>query len=203
MFEFVKADLRRAEKGYPARPFLGNFFALYLTDRGFRAVMLYRLANWLYRTGTPWLPKLITAHAVGKTGAEIRPKATIGPGLVIKHPVGVVIGDGAKIGADCTLLQGVTIGERYSPGLEARYPTVGSRVTVCANAAILGPVSLGDDVVVGANAVVLSDVPTRALAVGVPARTIQREEFLACSQPSGSETAGCQLHPAMAGLLHQ
>jgi len=106
------------------------------------------------------------------TGAEFLVGCRIGPGLVVRHPQGIVIGSGSIVGSDCTILHRVTVGERYGDGIDPRhrYPTVGARVVIGAGAALLGGIDVGDDAVIGANAVVLQDVPAGALAVGVPAR---------------------------------
>ena len=108
------------------------------------------------------------------TGAEIRPECGIGPGLLIQHPSGIVIGSGVVIGARCTLLQNVTLGEKYSHLGGHHYPRLGNNVTVCAGAVVLGSVVLGDDAVIGANSVVLSDVPSGTTAIGAPARIVRR-----------------------------
>ena len=139
---------------------------------GYHAVLFYRLANWLYTKRIPALPEFVTSLALCITGAEILPQACIAPGLVIKHPCGIVIGSGAVIGRDCTILQNVTVGEKLNAAGDHSYPAIGSRVTICAGAVIVGGVSIGDDATIGANAVVLHDVPPGATAVGAPARII-------------------------------
>ena len=142
-------------------------------NNGYHAVLFYRLANWLYIRRIPVLPQLLTSIALCMTGAEIFPQARIAPGLTIKHPGGIVIGSGAKIGRDCTILQNVTLGEKLGASGDHSYPTIGNRVTICAGAVIVGPVTIGDDATIGANAVVLMDVPAGATAVGVPARILR------------------------------
>lgn len=107
------------------------------------------------------------------TGAEFGPGCQIGPGLVVRHPQGIVIGSGAAVGSDCTLLHHVTLGERYGDGSDPdhEYPTVGSRVVIGAGAVILGGVKVGDDAVIGANAVVIKNVGPAEVATGVPAKS--------------------------------
>ena len=144
----------------------------YFTRPGFKAVALFRLANWCAEKRLPIIPSLLVSHAVHTTGAEIQPRAMIGPGLLLRHPVGIVIGGGAVVGRNCTILQNVTLGERYGPTDGHRYPTLGNNVTVCAGACILGECHIGDNVMIGANAVVISDIPSGATAVGVPARVV-------------------------------
>lgn len=139
---------------------------------GFRAVVLYRAASWFWVKGTRYVPEILTAYSVSKTGAEIRPGAKIGPGLLVRHPVGIVVGGRAVIGRSCTLLQGVTLGEKYSRGAELACPTLGDNVTICAGAMILGGISIGDNAIVGANAVVLKDLPSNSVCAGVPAEVL-------------------------------
>jgi serine O-acetyltransferase len=112
---------------------------------------------------------LFQRHAIHVTGADIQPTAIIGPGLLIHHPVGIVIGCGAIVGGHCTILQNATIGEKYALNDIHKYPTLGNNVTVCAGACIIGPCQIGDNSIVGANAVVFSDVPPDSTAVGIPA----------------------------------
>lgn len=108
------------------------------------------------------------------TGADISWESRIAPGLVLHHPTGVVIGDGVRIGPRCEIQQGVTIGARSPDGSDARAGVIGADVVIGAGARILGAVQVGDRSVIGANAVVLTDVPADSIAVGVPARSRAR-----------------------------
>lgn len=167
MIHNVKEDwarLRHERFYHAAIQIIGN--------NGYHAVVLYRLASWFYTKRIPIVPHVLTSMALCFTGAEVLPQARIGGGLVIKHPAGIVIGSGAVIGCHCTLLQNVTIGEKLGDGGEHSYPTIGHGVTICAGAVILGSVTVGDGAMIGANSVVLCDVPAGATAVGVPARVI-------------------------------
>jgi serine O-acetyltransferase len=155
----------------------------YFSDVGFKAVLLFRIASALVANGYPRAAKILSAYAVAKTGAEILPGALVGPGFVIKHPVGIVVGTGARLGCNCTLLQSVTVGEKYSPDGRHEYPRIGDDVTILAGAILLGGISVGSGSVVGANAVVLADVPPNVTVVGAPARIIS---FRSAS-PSRSE----------------
>lgn len=139
-----------------------------LLDNGFQALIAYRLGHTLKRWGIPFLPAVCRRLSIAFCGIDILPQAEIGGGCYIPHGVGLVIGGASVVGEDCTLLQGVTLGE-------ARFdsdacPRVGSRVTIGAGAKLLGAITVGDEAFIGAGAVVLEDVPPRHLAVGVPAR---------------------------------
>jgi serine O-acetyltransferase len=153
-----------------------------LTYAGFWALLSHRIAHFLRALGLPLLPRLAQAAARFATGVDIHPGARIGAGLFIDHGMGTVIGETAEIGTDVTLLHQVTLGARGGsrpdpPG--RRHPVLGDRVTVGAGAKLLGPIRIGDDARIGANAVVLSDVPEGATAVGVPARIVPRAADLA------------------------
>jgi serine O-acetyltransferase len=139
------------------------------------AVALHRLAHPLYKRNVPILPRLISQIARFFTGIEIHPGATIGKGLFIDHGMGVVIGETAEIGDNVTLYQGVTLG---GTGKERgkRHPTLGNNVLVGVGAKILGAINIGDNVRIGANSVVLKDVPHNTTAVGIPARVVAYRE---------------------------
>ena len=146
---------------------------LILANPGVQAVLLLRIQIALQAAGHHRLARVLSLANLRLTGAEFDTGCRVGGGLVLRHPLGVVIGSGAKIGEDCTILHGVTLGERYGDGtdLSHRYPTLGARVVVGAGAAILGGISVGDDVVVGANAVVVRNVHAGDTVVGVPAKS--------------------------------
>jgi serine O-acetyltransferase len=139
---------------------------------GFHAMVSHRFAHRLWNMGFKWLARL-TSH-VGRwlTGIEIHPGARIGRRFFIDHGMGVVIGETAEIGDDCTLYHGVTLGgTTWNKG--KRHPTLGNGVVVGAGAKILGPVTVGDGAKIGSNAVVVRDVPQGATAIGIPARIIE------------------------------
>ena len=148
---------------------------------GLHALWAHRLTHRMWRVPVLRLPaRLISQATRAATGVEIHPGATIGRRLFIDHGMGVVIGQTAVVGDDVVLFHSVTLGGRsMTPG--KRHPTVGDRVVVGAGAKILGPVWIGDDAQIGANAVVVKDVPAGAVAVGVPAKVrqttaVEREE---------------------------
>ena len=155
----------------PRRRTLGS----HLNPR-FATVVLIRLAQRAHAKGWGRLAKLFSLFNVIIFGIEVPPRLAIGPGLVIPHANGIVVGAGA-IGSDVTIYQGVTFGA----GLAdfdydmARRPIVEDGVIVTAGAKVIGPVRLGAGAIVGANAVVIKDIPSNMLAVGVPARALPRE----------------------------
>jgi len=140
---------------------------------GFHAVIAYRIAHKLHIHGYLLPARLISQTAKLLTGIEIHPGATIGKGLFIDHGSGVVIGETAEIGDNCTLYQGVTLGGT-GKDIGKRHPTLGNNVMVGAGAKILGPFRVGDNCKIAANAVVLSEVPDDSTAVGIPARVVKR-----------------------------
>jgi serine O-acetyltransferase len=154
-----------------------TFIRCYFAHRGFRAVVYYRLSRYLMMKGFRFLPSMIKARSISITGAEIAFEAEIGPGLVITHPVGVVVGSRVRIGKNCTLMQGVTIGEKWSEISGKRVPVVGDEVIIGTGSKILGGVTVGDKVFVGANSVVIGDVPAGKVVAGIPARILVKKEL--------------------------
>lgn len=145
-----------------------------LLDAGFQAVLLHRMAHALLRWGIPLLPALCRRLSIAFCGVDILPHARIGGGLIIPHSPGIVVGGRTVIGQDCTLLQGVTLGEARFDELDC--PHLGDRVTVGAGAQVLGGITIGDDVLIGAGSVVLSSVAKGTAVAGVPARKIRGED---------------------------
>lgn len=143
-----------------------------LTYAGFHALLAYRISHYLKSMGVPFLPRAISQLARWVTGVEIHPAAKIGTGFFIDHGMGVVIGETAEIGDYVTLFQGVTLG---GTGKERgkRHPTLGNHVVVGAGAKILGGITIGDNVKIGANSVVLKNVPPNSTVIGVPGRVIK------------------------------
>ena len=140
-----------------------------LASPGLHAIWAHRLAHQLWqRPGLKVAARLLSQLSRSLTGVEIHPGAVIGRRFFIDHGMGVVIGETAEVGDDVMIYHGVTLGGR-SLRREKRHPTVGSRVTIGAGARILGPVYIGDDVQIGANSVVVKDIPAGAIATGVPA----------------------------------
>ena len=150
-------------------PAARNTLEILLTYAGLHALIGYRLAHALERLHVPLLPRLIMSVVRWLTGIEIHPAATIGRGLFIDHGMGVVIGETAVIGKNVTLFQGVTLG---GTGKERgkRHPTIGDHVVVGTGAKVLGNITVGASSMIGANAVVIRDVPEHSTVVGVPGR---------------------------------
>ena len=166
MFETLKSDLNAYMERDPAAR---SRFEIYFLYSGFKAVRAYRRANWFYRHNMKFIARWISQNARRRTGVEIHPGATIGSGLVIDHGMGVVIGETTEIGNDCTIYQNVTLGGTGKDHGK-RHPTLGNNVLVGTGAKVLGPFKVGDNARIAAGAVVLSEVPENATAVGVPAR---------------------------------
>ena len=139
---------------------------------GLHALLAHRLAHALYGAGVPLAPRLIAAAARSLTGIEIHPAAIIGERFVIDHGMGVVIGETADIGNDVTLYQGVTLGGTgFATG--KRHPTVQDNVTIGSGAKLLGPITIGHGAKIGANSVVITDVPANSTVVGVPGHPVR------------------------------
>jgi serine O-acetyltransferase len=143
-----------------------------LTYAGFHALLLYRFAHWMWEKHIPFVPRALSQFARFITGIEIHPGATIGSGLFIDHGMGVVIGETAELGDNVTLFQGVTLGGTGKQRGK-RHPTLGSHVVVGAGAKVLGPIIIGDYVKIGANSVVLQDVPDHSTVVGIPGKIVR------------------------------
>jgi serine O-acetyltransferase len=139
---------------------------------GIHALLAYRLAHALYLAGVPLLPRVISMLTRALTGIEIHPAARIGQGLFIDHGIGVVIGETADIGNDVTLYQGVTLGGTgFATG--KRHPTVQDNVTIGSGAKLLGPITIGHGAKIGANSVVITDVPANSTVVGNPGHPVR------------------------------
>ena len=167
----VREDLEAAQARDPAARSVGRLEML-LTYAGVQALLVHRVSHALHSAGVPLLPRLLAYLTTAVTGVEIHPAARIGRGLFIDHGAGVVIGETAEVGDDVTLYQGVTLGGTgFARG--KRHPTVGNEVMVGAGAALLGPIVIGDRCKVGANSVVIHDVPPNSTVVGNPGHPVR------------------------------
>ena len=167
-FASFLADLRAPVERDPAAR---GYLDVLLSYPGLRALTAHRLNHALYRMKVPLLPRFLASVSRFLTGIEIDPGATIGKGVFIDHGMGVVIGETAEVGDGCTIYQGVTLGGTSLQHTK-RHPTLGRDVTVGSGAAILGAIYVGDGARIGANSVVVKDVPANATVVGIPGRVV-------------------------------
>ena len=168
-FRKIKNDFHAALSMDPAAT---SRLEVALTYAGFHALLFYRFAHWLWKKKVPFIPRALSQAARFLTGIEIHPGATIGSGMFIDHGMGVVIGETSEVGDNVTLFQGVTLGGTGKLRGK-RHPTLGSHVVVGAGAKVLGPIEIGDYVKIGANAVVLQDVPDHSTVVGIPGKIVR------------------------------
>jgi len=166
---FLREHIQAIQREDPAAK---SGLEILLCYAGLHAVIIHRVAHWLYQHRLYVPARLISQFARILTGIEIHPGAKIGQRLFIDHGTGVVIGETAEIGDDVLLYQGVTLGGTGNVQGK-RHPTVGNRVVVGTGAKILGDITLGDDVKVGAGSVVVHSVPQGATVVGIPGRVVR------------------------------
>lgn len=171
LFKHLREDVNAVLERDPAARSAAEVLLLY---PGINAVMWHRISHFLYKHNRKFLARWISQVVRFFTGIEIHPGAVIGRRFFIDHGMGVVIGETAVIGDDCTIYQGVTLG---GTGKETgkRHPTLGNNVIVGSGAKVLGPFCVGDNSKIAAGAVVLSEVPPNSTCVGVPARIVKRE----------------------------
>lgn len=162
-------DARNIQRKDPAARSVLEVILLY---PGFHILVYHRIAHWLYEHGHFFLARWVSQHGRHKTGIEIHPGARIGRCLFIDHGMGIVFGETTVIGDNCTIYHGVTLGGT-GKDTGKRHPTLGNNVMVSAGAKVLGPFKVGDNSRIAANAVVLSEIPPEATAVGVPARVVR------------------------------
>jgi len=169
----LRRDFERL-RGVKGRGFWMALLDGLLFDSGYQALVAHRMAHALVRHGVPLLPAVCRRWAIAACGVDILPRADLGGGCIIAHGIGLVVGGRTVIGEDCTLLHGVTLGEARFDELDC--PRLGHRVTVGAGAIVLGGITIGDDALIGAGSVVVSDVPPGAVVAGVPARELARPQ---------------------------
>lgn len=172
MFSQIQEDISSIIERDPAARSRWEVLTCY---PGLHAVVMHRWANACWRAGFKWLGRFVSHIARGLTGIEIHPGATIGRRVFIDHGFGVVIGETAEIGDDCTIYQGVTLGGTSLSKGAKRHPTLGRGAIIGAGAKVLGAFTVGEGAKVGSNAVVVKEVPPGATAVGNPARIIEKE----------------------------
>ena len=168
--DFFKSDVRAAFEKDPA----ANSVVEVLTSYpGIKATLIYRVTHFLWILKIPFVPRFLTDIGCQLTSIDIHPGAKIGKDFFIDHGIGVVIGETTEIGDNVTLYQGVTLGGT-STHRGKRHPTIGNNVVLGAGAKVLGLVTIGNHVRIGANSVVTRDVPDNSVVVGVPGRVISR-----------------------------
>ena len=168
---FFQDEIKATQERDPAARGMVEIILLY---PGLHAIIFYRIANSLWNMKIPLIPRIISQIARFLTGVEIHPGAAIGKGLFIDHGMGVVVGETSIIGNNVTLFQGVTLG---GTGKETgkRHPTLGDNIVVGTGGKILGNITIGDNSYIGANAVVLRDVPANSTVVGVPGHITKQD----------------------------
>lgn len=172
MFDHLKEDISVV---FDRDPAARTHFEILTTYPGVHALLMHRFSHWLWKARLYWLARFMSHIGRGLTGIEIHPGATIGHRVFIDHGMGVVVGETAVIGDDCTLYHGVTLGgTTWNKG--KRHPTLESGVVIGAGAKVLGPITIGAGAKIGSNAVVVKDIPPNATAVGIPARILEEEK---------------------------
>jgi len=170
MFTRMKRDI---EAVFDRDPAARTWYEILVSYPGLHAMWFYRMAHWLWTHRLFWLGRFFSHLGRALSGIEIHPGATIGPGFFIDHGMGVVIGETAEVGTNVTLYHGVTLGgTSWKKG--KRHPTIEDDVVIGAGAKILGPITIGARTRVGANAVVVKDVPPDSVVVGIPGRVTHR-----------------------------
>jgi serine O-acetyltransferase len=191
----VRRDVRAARDRDPAAAGVGSLEILAMWP-GVQAVLAHRVAHALHGAGVPLLPRALSVATRAITGIEIHPAARVGDGLFIDHGSGVVIGETAEIGHDVTMYQGVTLGGTgFATG--KRHPTVEDNVTIGSGAKLLGPITIGHGAKIGANTVVIHDVPPNSTVVGNPGHPVRIEG----RKPEGPDTDWLHLPDPIADAL--
>lgn len=172
MFKKLKEDISIV---FDRDPAARTHLEVLTTYPGVHALIIHRFSHWLWKKHFFWLGRLSSHIGRWLTGIEIHPGATIGRRVFIDHGMGIVIGETAEIGDDCTLYHGVTLGgTSWNKG--KRHPTLETGVVIGAGAKVLGPITIRKNAKIGSNAVVVKDVPENATAVGIPARILEEEK---------------------------
>lgn len=176
IIKLIKEEINLVFERDPAARSKAQVLLLY---PGVKAIINYRMAHYLHNKGFFFLADWISKRTRRKTGIEIHPAAKIGKGVFIDHGMGVVIGETAEVGDNCTIYQGVTLGGT-GKDKGKRHPTIGNNVMIGSGAKVLGPFKIGDNSKVAANAVVLNEIPPNSTCVGVPARVVKRDNVKVC-----------------------
>jgi serine O-acetyltransferase len=172
MFRRLREDVASVFERDPAARSAWEVLTCY---PGLHAIWFHRISHWLWNLGLRWLGRFVSNVGRWLTGIEIHPATVIGRRVFIDHGMGVVMGETAEVGDDCTIYQGVTLGGTQLYRGRKRHPTLGKGVVVGAGAKILGGFSVGDGAKIGSNAVVVKEVPAGATVVGVAGRILERD----------------------------
>jgi serine O-acetyltransferase len=193
MLAAIRRDIAAARQRDPAAPTTLEVIFAY---PGVHAIWGHRISHWLWKRGARVAARTLAELTRILTGVDIHPGATLGAGLFIDHATGVVIGETAEVGEDVMIFHGVTLG---GSGRDTgkRHPTIGDRVVIGAGAKVLGAIKIGDDSRIGANAVVVKEVPSSAVVVGVPGQIISRE------QPGSAGGLADSMMPDLVGVSLQ
>ena len=173
MFKNIRADIKAVRERDPAAR---SSFEILLMYPSVTALFWHRVAHTLFKLKLKFLARLISQLTRFFTGIEIHPGAKIGKGVFIDHGMGVIIGETAEVGDNCTIYQGVTLGGT-GKDVGKRHPTIGNNVMIGSGAKVLGPFTVGDNSKIAANAVVLNPVPPNCTCVGVPARIVKKDNI--------------------------
>ena len=190
MLTAIRQDIRAAKERDPAVP---STLQVIFAYPGVHAIWGHRISHWLWNRGARVAARVFAELTRILTGVEIHPGAILGSGLFIDHATGVVIGETAGVGDDVTIYHGVTLGGSGND-TGKRHPTIGDRVIIGAGAKVLGAIKIGDDSRIGANAVVVKEVPSSSVVVGVPGQIISR---------AGPGSADDSLMPDLVGVSLQ
>jgi serine O-acetyltransferase len=172
MFDKIRESIQSVFERDPAAR---NILEIILCYPGFHAILFYRISNWFWLHKLYLLGRLVSHVGRFLTGIEIHPGAKIGKNIFIDHGMGVVIGETAEIGDNVTLYHGVTLGGTTWKKVK-RHPTIGNNVVIGTGAKVLGPVKIGDNSKIGANSVVVNEIPPNSIVVGIPGKVVFRVE---------------------------
>lgn len=197
MFSQIKEDIAIV---FDRDPAARNTLEVIFTYPGFHAILLHRFNHCLWRNNLKFISRFLAYFSRWLTGIEIHPGAVIGKRFFIDHGMGIVVGETAIIGDDCTLYHGVTLGgTSWQKG--KRHPTLGNGVVVGAGAKVLGPIDIGDDARIGSNAVVIRTVPEGATIIGIPGRVVSSESTKPTpEQEAMAEKIGFDAYGATQGI---
>lgn len=194
LFRGIREDIASV---YERDPAARHFFEVLTNYPGLHAIWIHRLSHRLWRWKLRWLARWISTIARWFTGVEIHPGAQIGRRFFIDHGMGVVIGETAEIGDDCTLYHGVTLGgTSWKAG--KRHPTLGNGVVIGAGAKVLGPLQIGEQARIGSNSVVVRDVPAGVTVVGIPGRVVASPTLKTGANDNANQAANRDKREAIA-----